>query len=264
VSTAEDDAEIVEFPTTPEASARLSTAPEAEAEGLRRGLEEAAQTYHEVRADADMAVMNADGVVMNVNMVSSMMGQLDAEAEKAVEKAEATLRSASETLDQVDRTAGVAEELDALTAHIGKLVGTIDAIAWQTNLLSLNATIEAARAGDAGRGFAVVAKEIKSLAKDTAKATEDIGTRLEQIRQTASRVASSLGEARARVGGIHTEVGDLTATIGTQKAIATAVRGFMSEAATSVGEIRDQLEKSSHRLGQLEGHAEGTTDAPGS
>ncbi len=107
--------------------------------------------------------------------------------------------------------------------RIGEVVGLINDIASQTNLLALNATIEAARAGDAGRGFAVVASEVKSLASQTAKATEDISEQIADIQ----KVANEAIEAIKSIGGIIGEVNE----------VATAIAAAVEEQGAATQEI---------------------------
>src|SRR4029450_3183854 len=104
-------------------------------------------------------------------------------------------------------------KLGESSAEIGKIVKVIASIAEQTNLLALNATIEAARAGDAGKGFAVVANEVKELAKETARATEDISRKVDAIQANTRCAVDSIG----KIDGIIHQINDL------QNAIASAV-----------------------------------------
>src|SRR5439155_20347662 len=110
---------------------------------------------------------------------------------------------------QVPTTTSMVEKLVAVVHRIGEIINLINAIASQTNLRELNATIEAARAGEAGRGFAVVASEVKSLASQTAKATEEIRT---QIASMQSVTTSAVGAIQG-IGRIIGEINDVTTTI---------------------------------------------------
>jgi len=111
--------------------------------------------------------------------------------------------------DQTAATDAAVNELARGAAKIGDVVGLISAIAQQTNLLALNATIEAARAGEAGRGFAVVASEVKSLAAQTARATEDIG---KQMAELAGKTEAAVAAVRA-IGSVVTDIGQAAALI---------------------------------------------------
>src|SRR3712207_2729941 len=106
------------------------------------------------------------------------------------------------------RNATVAKLGDS-SAEIGKVIEVITSIAEQTNLLALNATIEAARAGEAGKGFAVVAGEVKELAKETAKATEEISQRIAAIQGDTAGAVEAIGEISAIIG----RIADIQATI---------------------------------------------------
>jgi methyl-accepting chemotaxis protein len=95
------------------------------------------------------------------------------------------------------------------SAEIGQVIKVITSIAQQTNLLALNATIEAARAGEAGKGFAVVANEVKELAKETAKATEDISRKIEAIQTDTKGAVDAIGQ----ISGIINQINDISSTI---------------------------------------------------
>jgi methyl-accepting chemotaxis protein len=137
-------------------------------------------------------------------------------------------------------TATVSKLGDSST-EIGQVIKAITSIAQQTNLLALNATIEAARAGEAGKGFAVVANEVKELAKETAKATEDISRKIEAIQGDTKAAV----EAIASISGIINHVNDISNTIATaveqQNATTNEMARNVSEAAHGSGEITENV-----------------------
>src|ERR1700704_3174304 len=130
---------------------------------------------------------------------------------------------ASRAVNQARETDGTVQGLAVTANRIGEVVGLINTIAAQTNLLALNATIEAARAGEAGRGFAVVASEVKSLASQTAKATEEISEQISDIQ----KVAGEAIDAIKRIGGIIGEVNE----------VATAIAAAVQEQGAATQEI---------------------------
>nr|BFE72401.1 hypothetical protein GCM10020092_057020 [Actinoplanes digitatis] len=136
-----------------------------------------------------------------------------------------------------ERTTGEVAELGTASAEIGDVVRLITSIAEQTNLLALNATIEAARAGELGKGFAVVAGEVKDLAQQTAKATEEITARIGAI-QASSGTA---GHAISQITDVIRQLGDYTTTIASaveeQTATTAEMSRSVSDAATSSGEV---------------------------
>ncbi|MGE5517112.1 MAG: methyl-accepting chemotaxis protein [Bacteroidota bacterium] len=147
----------------------------------------------------------SEQLVTSVNEISTSSNAAAADARAAHEAAVAGQTAADQAVASMSTIAGAVEEamvkvesLAQASAQIGGIVNQIEAIAKQTNLLALNATIEAARAGEAGKGFAVVAHEVKNLANQTAKATEDIRGRIEQLRQEMGAIVRSMEDgARA-------------------------------------------------------------------
>jgi|ERR1022692_4762314 methyl-accepting chemotaxis protein len=133
-------------------------------------------------------------------------------------------------------------KLGESSAEIGQVIKVITSIAQQTNLLALNATIEAARAGEAGKGFAVVANEVKELAKQTAKATEDISQKITAIQEDTKRAVESIGSITAVINQIN----DISSTIATaveeQSATTNEMSRNVQEAAKGSAEISKNIQ----------------------
>jgi methyl-accepting chemotaxis protein len=132
-------------------------------------------------------------------------------------------------------------KLGESSAEIGNVIKVITSIAQQTKLLALNATIEAARAGEAGKGFAVVANEVKELAKETAKATEDISQKIEAIQTDTRGAVTAIGQ----IGDIISQINDLQNTIASAVEEQTATTNEMSrnvaEGATGTNDITQNI-----------------------
>jgi methyl-accepting chemotaxis protein len=127
--------------------------------------------------------------------------------------------------------------LGASSQEIGNVVKVITSIAEQTNLLALNATIEAARAGEAGKGFAVVANEVKELAQETARATEDIARRVEAIQADTGGAVGAIGEISTIIGSINDYQLTIASAVEEQTATTNEMSRNVAEAATGSGEI---------------------------
>jgi len=160
---------------------------------------------------------------MSVETVAAASEQLSASINDISQQAAHAAGIASRAVSQARETDGTVQGLASSAARIGEVVGLINSIAAQTNLLALNATIEAARAGEAGRGFAVVASEVKSLASQTAKATEEISEQISEIQ----KVANDAIDAIKGIGGIIGEVNE----------VATAIAAAVQEQGAATQEI---------------------------
>jgi hypothetical protein len=132
-------------------------------------------------------------------------------------------------------------KLGESSQQIGKVIEVITSIAEQTNLLALNATIEAARAGEAGKGFAVVAGEVKELAKETAKATEEIGSRIAAIQEDTSDAVGAIGEIEQVIARIADMQTTIASAVEEQTATTNEIGRNVAEAARGSAEIAENI-----------------------
>ncbi|MBR0902386.1 methyl-accepting chemotaxis protein [Bradyrhizobium liaoningense] len=160
---------------------------------------------------------------MSVDSVAAAAEELSASINDISQQAAHAAGIASRAVNQARETDGTVQGLAQSAGRIGEVVGLINTIAAQTNLLALNATIEAARAGEAGRGFAVVASEVKSLASQTAKATEEISEQIADIQKVAGDAINAI----QAIGGIIGEVNE----------VATAIAAAVQEQGAATQEI---------------------------
>jgi methyl-accepting chemotaxis protein len=211
---------------------------------LSRELEDAANTLT-TNADStrqlSIAVADASGEAsLNVKSVAQATHELTTSVSEISERAQESSRIAGEAVQQAEQTDDRIADLWKAASRIGNVVKLITDIAEQTNLLALNATIEAARAGDAGKGFAVVASEVKTLATQTAKATED-------IRSLIAEMQSATGES---VNAIK-EIGK---TIGRISEIATAIAAAVEEQSAATVEIARNVEQAAQSTSRVAGN----------
>jgi methyl-accepting chemotaxis protein len=136
----------------------------------------------------------AESIRTNINNVAAAAEEMSATVRDIANNAGESAKVAGTAVATAQQTNAVVASLGASSLEIGKVIKVISAIAQQTNLLALNATIEAARAGEAGKGFAVVANEVKELAKETARATEDITQKIESIQGDTRKSVDAIGE----------------------------------------------------------------------
>jgi methyl-accepting chemotaxis protein len=165
----------------------------------------------------------------NVQTVAAASEELANSVTEIGRQVTQSARMAQNAVDEAGRTNATIQTLSSEAAKIGDVVELINEIASQTNLLALNATIEAARAGDAGRGFAVVAAEVKSLAEQTAKATDQIGVQITSIQTSSTEAVSAVQQ----IGKV----------IGEMSAIATSIASAVEEQAAATQEIARNIQQ---------------------
>jgi methyl-accepting chemotaxis protein len=177
----------------------------------------------------------------NVGAVASAAEEMSASVVEIGRQVHASERIAGEAVKQAEKTDARITELSQAASRIGDVVKLITAIAEQTNLLALNATIEAARAGEAGRGFAVVASEVKALAAQTAKATDEITTQIAGMQVATQESVSAIKEIGATITRISEIVQTVASTVEEQGAVTAEIARNVGEAAKGTAEVAEKI-----------------------
>jgi methyl-accepting chemotaxis protein len=213
----------------------------AASEELSSTSQQITANSEETSAQARVVSSATVQVSQNLQTVATGAEEMGASIKEIAKNASEAAKIATSAVKIAETTTATVSKLGDSSNEIGQVIKVITSIAQQTNLLALNATIEAARAGEAGKGFAVVANEVKELAKETAKATEDISRKIEAI-QTDTKAAV---EAIASISDVINQVNGISNTIATaveeQNATTNEMARNVSEAAHGSGEITSNI-----------------------
>jgi len=218
------------------------------AEQVASASEELSSTSQEITANseetstqAQVVSSSSEQVNRNLQTVATGSEEMSASIKEIAKNAHESAKVATSAVRVADETNHIVAKLGDSSTEIGQVIKVITSIAQQTNLLALNATIEAARAGEAGKGFAVVANEVKELAKQTAKATEDISRKIEAIQGDTKSAVAAIGQ----IGEVIKQVNDISNTIATaveeQNATTNEMARNVSEAARGSSEITKNI-----------------------
>ncbi|MFM1904830.1 MAG: hypothetical protein RLZZ440_2730 [Planctomycetota bacterium] len=195
----------------------------------------------ETTAQANLVSAAAEQVSGNARMVSGSIDNLVTSIHEIAKSAQDAAGVARRAVEMAGSTSSTMDALGRSSSEIGAVVKVITSIAEQTNLLALNATIEAARAGEAGKGFAVVANEVKELARETAKATEDIGGRIESMQSETQRAVAAIAEIETVIGRIDELQTRIAAAVEEQSATTGEISRNIGEATTGSSEIAENI-----------------------
>ncbi|MGY2078652.1 methyl-accepting chemotaxis protein [Modestobacter sp. SYSU DS0657] len=200
-----------------------------------------AENARTAAGQADVVVASAGEVAASVDTVSTGSQQMEAAIREISQNASEASRVANQAVGVAEETNRMVGKLGDSFQEIGNVIKVITGIAEQTNLLALNATIEAARAGELGKGFAVVATEVKELAQETARATEDIARRVEAIQSDTSGAVGAIGEISAVIAQINDFQATIAAAVEEQTATTNEMNRNVGEAASSSQSIASAI-----------------------
>jgi methyl-accepting chemotaxis protein len=197
----------------------------------------------------------AETTATNVQTVAASAEELSSSIQEISRQVTQSSSIAQNAVGQAERTEAMVGRLVEASQKIGEVMALIQTIAGQTNLLALSATIEAARAGDAGRGFAVVANEVKALSSQTAKATDEITSQIQEIRDATGSTVQAIREIGTTIGQMNEITGSIAAAVEEQGAATQEIARSVQQAAQGAQEVMQNIAGVREASGQVDASA---------
>lgn len=220
---------------------------------MQNAAQELSSSAQSTSEQANSVSAASEVTTNNVQAVAAAAEELSSSITEISRRVADSSQISSEAVNQVQRTNGDVEGLSEAARKIGDVISLISDIAEQTNLLALNATIEAARAGEAGKGFAVVAGEVKNLASQTAKATDEISTQIAAMQTATAGAVDAIKNIGGTISRVEEVASSISAAVEEQGAATQEISRNVQEAATGTSEVSAtivQVTKSADTTGQ--------------